>query len=286
MRHRILVPLLAGGSLVLAGCGGTGHDEVSRAIDSVQAIDQENMHEIMLAAADPAEAVAYFSGVVDRNPDSISAHRGLARSLVRAGQPGEAVTVWHKVAEMPDASHEDRVMLADALLRDNRWDQAEATLNAIPPTHETFDRYRLEAMIADNRKQWDRADHFYETAIGLTARPAGVLNNWGYSQLTRGEAREAERLFTRALQHDPTLFTAKTNLVLARAARRQYSLPLVDMTQTERAHMLHAMAIAAIRQGDESIGRGLLVEAIDTHPQHFEEATRALRALEGNVSAG
>lgn len=286
MRHRILVPLLAGGFLVLAGCSGSRHDEVSRAIDSVAAIDQENMQEIMLAAADPAEAVTYFTGAVERNPESISAHRGLARSLVRARQPGEAVTIWRKVVEMPEATFEDRVMLADALLRDNRWDQAEATLNSIPPTHETFDRYRLEAMIADNRKQWDKADHFYETAIGLTARPAGVYNNWGFSKLTRGEPREAERLFTQALRHDPTLFTAKTNLVLARAARRQYSLPLVDMTQTERAHLLHAMAIAAIRQGDESIGRGLLVEAIDTHPQHFEEAVRALRALEGNVRAG
>ncbi|MCC5983968.1 MAG: tetratricopeptide repeat protein [Rhodobacteraceae bacterium] len=286
MRHRILVPLLAGGSLVLAGCGGNRHDEVSRAIDSVAAIDQENMQEIMLAAADPAEAVTYFTGAVERNPGSISAHRGLARSLVRARQPAEAVTIWRKVVEMPETTLEDRVMLADALLRDNRWDQAEATLNSIPPTHETFDRYRLEAMIADNRKQWDKADHFYETAIGLTARPAGVFNNWGFSKLTRGEPREAERLFTQALRHDPTLFTAKTNLVLARAARRQYALPLVDMTQTERAHLLHAMAIAAIRQGDESIGRGLLVEAIDTHPQHFEEAVRALRALEGNVRAG
>ena len=32
-----------------------------------------------------------------------------------------------------------------------------------------------------------------------------------------------------------------------------------------------------------SMAKGLLREAIDTHPQHFEAAVRALRALEDNV---
>jgi hypothetical protein len=52
------------------------------------------------------------------------------------------------------------------------------------------------------------------------------------------------------------------------------------MTQIERAQLLHTAALAAIRQGEISTGRNLLSEAIDTHPQHFEAAVRALRALE------
>ena len=259
---------------------------MTRAMESVAAVDQENMQEIMLSAADPAEAVTYFQGAVERNPDSITAKRGLARSLVRAGAAADSLPVWREVIDHPDGTPEDRVFMAEALLRDNKWDEAEEMLNTIPPTHETFNRYRLEAMVADNKQQWDKADHFYETAIGLTTRPAGVYNNWGYSRLTRGQHQQAERLFAQALRHDPTLFTAKTNMVLARAAQNQYSLPLIEMTQTERAMLLHTMAIAAIRKDDVAIGRGLLVEAIDTHPQHFEEAVRALRALEGNVRAG
>ena len=286
MRHMMLLPLALSGAWLLSACGERSDTQVTRAIESVAAVDQENMQEIMLTAADPAEAVTYFQGAVERNPESLTARRGLARSLVRAGAPAESVPVWRQVVAHPDSTPEDRVLKAEALLRDNKWDQAEAVLNAIPPTHETFNRYRLEAMIADNKQQWDKADHFYETAIGLTTRPAGVYNNWGYSRLTRGQHREAENLFSQALRHDPTLFTAKTNMVLARAARNQYSLPLIEMTQTERAMLLHTMAIAAIRKGDVAIGRGMLVEAIDTHPQHFEEAVRALRALESNVRAG
>jgi Flp pilus assembly protein TadD len=135
-------------------------------------------------------------------------------------------------------------------------------------------------MVADSNQEWDRADSFYETAVGLTTTPAGVLNNWGYSKLTRGDYEAAERLFMEAIRYDPDLFTAKNNLVLARASRGQYTLPLVEMTQIERAQLLHTMALAAIRRGDIDIGRGLLEDAIDTHPQHFEAAVQALRTLE------
>jgi Flp pilus assembly protein TadD len=111
-----------------------------------------------------------------------------------------------------------------------------------------------------------------------------VLNNWGFSKLTRGDYSGAERLFTDALRNDNELFTAKNNLVLARGAQRNYDLPVIPMTQIERAQLLHTLALTAIKQNDLTIGRGLLGEAIETHPQHFEAAVRSLRALEDNVT--
>jgi Flp pilus assembly protein TadD len=175
---------------------------------------------------------------------------------------------------------QDRVDYADALIRTGEWDGAQAQLNSIPPTYETYERYRLEAMIADSEEDWGRADSFYETAAGLTTRPANVYNNWGYSHLTRGDYSGAEDLFLRAISYDPDLFTAKNNLVLARAAQGNYAMPLINMTQIERAQLMHTAALAAIRRGDVDAGRGLLNEAIDTHPQHFEAAVTALRALD------
>jgi Flp pilus assembly protein TadD len=286
MRHPILLPLLVSGSFALSGCMNNPNEQASRAIDSVTLIDQTNMNEIMLTVADPEDAVRYFAAANEEFPDRIALRRGLAQSLVRAGRQTEAVPVWQSVIDHPEGNNDDRVQLADAYIRNNQWDQAELALNTIPPTHETFQRYRLEAMVADGKRQWERADSFYEIAAGLTTRPASIFNNWGYSKLTRGDNRGAERLFVQALQYDPNLFTAKNNLVLARAAQRNYQLPLVEMTQVERAQLLHTMAIAAVRQDDVTIGRGLLQEAIDTHPQHFEQAVRALRALESNVSTG
>ncbi len=97
-------------------------------------------------------------------------------------------------------------------------------------------------------------------AAGLTTRPAGVLNNWGYSKLTCGDFSAAEHLFS--------------------GAQRKYTLPFLPLTQIERAQLLHTLGLTALRQGDLDIAKSLLREAIETHPQHFDEAMRALGALE------
>lgn len=266
---------------VLVGCQNSGDAAAQRALDSVNVVDETNLNDVMLTIADPQEAVAYFTKASAEKPDRIDLKRGLAKSLIRAGQATQAVAILTQIIATPEAGNEDRVQLADALIRTNEWSRAEAELNKIPPTFETFERYRLEAMVADSKKDWKRADAFYETAVGLTTRPAGVLNNWGFSKLNRREFPAAERLFTEALTYDPSMFTAKNNLVLARGAQRKYDLPVVPMDQTERAELIYTLALTAIKQNDLSVGKALLAEAIETHPQYFEAAVRSLAALEG-----
>lgn len=263
----------------VAACNSTTDADVERALDPLNVIDETNLADIMLSAAAPDEAVDYFRRAANEDPDRVDLQRGLATSLVRAGRAAESLTIWQGVVDHAGAMDQDRVDFADALIRTGDWSGAQAQLDATPPTFETYERYRLEAMIADSEEDWPRADSFYETAAGLTTRPANVYNNWGYSHLTRGDYDGAEDLFVRAISYDPELFTAKNNLVLARAATGNYALPLINMTQIERAQLLHTAALSAIRRGDIDEGRGLLNEAIDTHPQHFEAAVEALRAL-------
>lgn len=281
MRHLTLVSVCLVGTVVLAACSKESPEEfVEKAFQDVNVVDESNLNDVMLTVADPNEAVNYFRGATKEDPKRIDFQRGLAKSLVRAKRNQEAVTAWKKVTAMEGATDTDRVDMADAMIRNGDWKDAERTLDAISPTYETFKRYRLEAMVADANKEWDNADSFYETAVGLTTRPAGVMNNWGYSKLTRGDFAEAERMFGEAVRQDESLFTAKNNLVLARGAQRKYSLPVIPMDQIERAQLLHTLALSAIKQNDVETGKTLLREAIDTHPQHFEEAVRALRALE------
>ncbi len=277
---RVMLGIAVAGGLALSGCENSAEADATRALQDLNMIDETNLNEIMLTAADPREAVNYFRQASGERPDRIDLRRALARSLVRAGLASEAVGVWREVADAPSGTSEDRVQLADALLRTNEWDKGAAELARVPPTHETFDRYRLEAMLADHRKQWSRADSYYETAVGLTTRPAGVLNNWGFSKLTRGQPAEAERMFREALTYDQNLFAAKNNMAIARGAQRNYTLPVIQMTQVERAELTYTLALAALKQNDVVIGRTLLQEAIDTHPQHFDLAVRALRALD------
>ncbi|MEL6954801.1 MAG: tetratricopeptide repeat protein [Pseudomonadota bacterium] len=279
-RITLVVGLTAG----LSACSDRQPGEdIDMSMGNLNVVDETNLNDIMLTAADPGEAVAYFHRASAEQPDRLDLRRGLALSLVRAGRATEAVPVWEDIIANPEATEGDSVQYADALIRNGDWSSAEQTLDAIPPTFETYERYRLEAMVADSNREWDRADSFYETALGLTTTPGSVLNNWGFSKLTRGDYTGAERLFTEAVTYSPDMFTAKNNLVLARAAQGNFNLPLVQMSQVERAELLHTAALAAIRQGEVDVGRGLLAEAIDTHPRHFEAAVRAQRALEAGI---
>ncbi|MBD3678233.1 MAG: tetratricopeptide repeat protein [Rhodobacteraceae bacterium] len=283
MRHTVLIALCVGSAFSLSACQKAEDAEVERALDTVNVIDETNLNHVMLNAADPGEAVNYFSRAVGENPDRIDLRRGLAYSLVRAKRAQESLPHWEAVVAHEEGTNEDNVNYADALIRTGDWDKADAVLDSIPPTHETFKRYRLEAMVADSNQEWEKSDSFYEIAVGLTTKPAGVYNNWGYSKLTRGDYRGAEEMFKRALTYDPSLFTAKNNLVLARGAQRNYDLPLIRMTQEERAQLLYTLGLAAVKQGDVNIGKGLLREAVESHPRHFDAAARSLAALESNV---
>lgn len=281
MRRARPLALLGLIPLAVAGCQRPGDVDVSRRDDPLNVIDASDLTDVMLHAADPAEAVAYFQRSVDEQPDRIDFRRGLARSLIRAGRPTPAVKAWQAVIDHEEATLDDQVDFADALIRAGDWDRAETVLNGVPPTYETYKRYRLEAMVADSDQDWARADSFYEIAVGLTTQPAKVLNNWGYSKLSRGDFAAAERLFAEAIQNDPDLFTAKNNLVLARGAQKKYQMPVVPVTQVERAQLLHTLALTAIKQGDVATGKTLLEDAIETHPRHFDAAVLSLRTLDG-----
>ena len=276
MRHAMMIALL-GGAMTLSACSGAG--DVSRAVTGAAASERGTVHEVMLTVADPSEAVAFFAGEVQDDPDDLAANRGLAMALIKAGRSTEAVGAWQKVVRIDGAGPADQVALADALVRTSDWSRAKATLDAVPPAHETFERYRLEAMIADSLQQWNKADTYYEVASELTTKPASLLNNWGYSKLSRGDAVAAEALFAEALTHDKDLFTAKNNLVLARASRQVYDMPAISMTEEERAQLLHTAGLAAVKRGETSMGRRLIEEALAVHPRHFEAAQRSLSAL-------
>lgn len=284
MRRYRTLGLAALASVHLVACSEPEADaDVSRAIDAVNVIDESNLNDLMMNSADPKEAVRYFTDASAQNPDRVDLKRGLAQSLVKSGNSTTSLVTWQDVVDSPEATNADRVEFADALIRSGEWERAEEQLDKIPPTYETFKRYRLEAMVADSERDWKRADSFYETAVGLTTRPAGVLNNWGYSKLTRGDFAGAEKLFGETLGYDPNMFTAKNNLVLARGAQGNYKMPVIPMTQTERAELMNTLALAAVKRGDVETGKSLLREAIETHPQHFDSAVRSLRTLENGA---
>jgi Flp pilus assembly protein TadD len=279
------LPALLAAALLLGGCAEdltrAGVDADAERAQSDNPLDRDSLNDIMLTVAGSEEAIAYFREGLAQNPEDPKLRRGLARSLSRAGRNAEARLVWRDLVEAGQATPQDRVDYALSLARLGMWDEARAQADQLPEKPVTARRLILTALLADHREDWAAADDAYERARALSAQPAMVLNNWGVSRLARGEHAQAERLFEEALVYDPDMFNAKNNLALSYGLQGRYRLPLVTLSEEEKAVLLHNLGVIALRQGDRETARGLFEQSVAAHPQHYAPAADKLEALGG-----
>ncbi len=246
-------------------------------------IDEANLNDLMLTASDPASAALYFEQSLAREPERADFRRGLAMSLSRAKRYNEAARVFQELITLNQDQPTDRLEYAFVAMKLDRWDDVSTLSQSFPDGLQTPRRYVIDAMVADQNNDWAAADAAYARAEKLSAQPAAVLNNWGVSQMSRGDLAAAVSTFDRALSFDSRLFNAKNNLAIARGLQGEYNLPLVPLNDEERAVLLNNLGIIAMRQGEERIARGLFAAAVDSHPQYYASAADKLAALEAVV---
>jgi tetratricopeptide (TPR) repeat protein len=73
-------------------------------------------------------------------------------------------------------------------------------------------RYFVEACAAEDRGDGELAEHLFRQAIDLEPHMAAALTNLGNLLYRQGELEEARRLYERALDHDPAQPEARYNL--------------------------------------------------------------------------
>lgn len=246
-------------------------------------IDEANLTQLMLQAGDPDEAVRYFENAVAREPDRADFRRGLAQSYARAKRYPEAARVYQELLALRQEELVDRLDYAYVAVRLDRWDDATALAASLPAALDTPRRHLLDAMLADHGKDWEAADRAYARAEALSTSPADVLNNWGVSKMARGDLPEASRTFERAVSYDSRLFSAKNNLAISRALQGDFRLPIVPMTDTERATIQYNMGVIAQQKGELRIARGLYAAALQSHPMHYQAAADRLAQLDSAI---
>src|SRR6056297_2657989 len=116
MQRTLLLVACLVGVTGLAACERNDDARVEEALKSVNVIDETNLNDVMLTVGDPNESIAYFQRASSENPDRIDLRRGLGKSLIRGNKAQEAVRVWSEIVQLPDATGEDRVDYADALI--------------------------------------------------------------------------------------------------------------------------------------------------------------------------
>lgn len=275
-------PLALGAVLILAltGCQEMKTTEERRTVDPINIIDEANLNDLMLTVGDPNDAVKYFRQALNREPDRLDLKRGFAISLSRARRYHDAATVFAQLEGEGALSNEDRVEYAFALTQLERWDDADAALNRVDATYESARMYILRGMYHDQQSDWVLADAAYGRAMELSAQPAVALNNWGVSQMSRGDLSGAIETFEQVVYLQPDLFDAKNNLVIARGLAGDYRLPPISVSEAEKARLLHNLALIALRRGDVDVAKSLLTDAADVHPLYYAQAVDKLRALE------
>jgi tetratricopeptide (TPR) repeat protein len=73
-------------------------------------------------------------------------------------------------------------------------------------------RYFVEACAAEDRGESQTAEHLFRQAVDLEPNMAAALTNLGNLVYRQGELEEAKRLYERALEHDPIQPEARYNL--------------------------------------------------------------------------
>jgi Flp pilus assembly protein TadD len=246
-------------------------------------IDEADLNDLMLTAADPSNAVEYFEEALAREPDRADFRRGLATSYSRDKRYAEAARVFQELITLDQDKPADRLEYAFVAMRLDNWDEVRALAQSFPSGLQTPRRYVIDAMLADQNSEWEVADAAYARAEKLSTRPAAVLNNWGVSQMSRGDLKAAEATFSRAISFDSSLFSAKNNLAIVRGLQGEYRMPLVPLSGEERAVLFNNLGIIAMRRGDERTARNLFEAAVTTNPQHYTGAADRLAALEADV---
>ena len=275
-------PVMAALAVGLANCAPTNVENKPDPLGA-DIIEEANLADLLLAAGSAEDAVLYFEKAVERDPDSAAARRGLAKAYAKAKRYPEAARVYEELIALGQAEPADRLEYAYAAMRLERWEDAEAAAAALPAAMNTPRRHLLEALLADHRQDWAAADAAYQRAETLSPNPAEVLNNWGVSLMSRGDLEAAEATFARAITFDSRMFEAKNNLALSRGLRGNYQVPIMPLTDVERAQILNNLGVIALRRDDGPAARGLFAEAVATHPQHYQAAADRLAALEAKI---
>jgi len=186
-------------------------------------------------------------------------------------------------AERPKALQGKGVALAEMGRSDDALVALKAAVAADPNLWRSWNALAVQA---DRRHDWADADANYKAALRAPGVKPVVLNNRGYSRLLQGRYAEASSDFVRALEIDPGLKEARTNLRLSLAMQGRYDQATQVSGAEDRGTVLNNAGFAAVMRGDYPQAERLFQQAVDARGNAYGRALENLKMVKALNAQG
>ena len=202
------------------------------------------------------------------------------------GRYDDAVRSFALAEAAPDLKAKALQGKGVALAQLQRSDEAEAALRAAVLADPSLWRaWNALGVEADRRRDWTGAEAAYGKALEAPSAEATVYNNRGYSRLLQGRYPEASLDFVHALDKDPSMTMARSNLRLSLALQGEYAKATATSDKDQRAGVLNNAGFAAVLRGDLDAAEKLFQQAIDTRGTTYARAYQNLELVK-SLKAG
>lgn len=267
--------------LLLAGCSAAEREPPALSHPAAPAAPA------LLTAADASrdagrygEAMQIYRQILLRAPEDLPARYGAAECLLGLGQRADAKSAFDGIAEEPRYRALALQGRGLALLALNQPDSAAAALEAATAAEPALWRaWNALGMLADLRRDWDKAAEDYGKALALMPDSALLHNNLGYSRLLGGKTEVALSELRKAASLDPASAAIRNNLRLALAAKGNYRAATQGVAKEEEAMVLNNVGFVAMQRGDLASAETYLAQAMESSSSFNTVASRNIQAL-------
>lgn len=200
--------------------------------------------------------------------------------LLASGLRAEAEMGFRVLEAEPALAARAKTGRAIGLMRAGETTLAQELLTTATALDPTLARaWSALAVLADWKQDWKLADGHYAKAIAAAPRNATIYNNRGYSRLLQRRAVEAEADFVTALELQPGLASAETNLRLSRGLQGHYTEAFAGSTREQLGRDLNTVGYAALLRGDHKLAESYFSRALELDPQYQGTAAANLAYL-------
>jgi Flp pilus assembly protein TadD len=196
------------------------------------------------------------------------------------GKAADARSMFEALTHEPDLRARALAGEGLALLVLNKEDDAERRLQqAVSADPSLWRAYNGLGLVADMRRDPEKASAAYFAALALQPASAVILNNLGYSRLLAGRADEALNYLKRALTLDPSSETIQNNVRLALAAGGNYPEATRSVSRALTPVVLNNVGYIALQRGDLVDAEGYLAAAMESSTSFNSIAAKNLEQL-------